>query len=48
MVTAMIEATLKSLAEKRPVRIAEVLEGDGGQEPAIRGGKAMSVSTCSA
>ena len=25
MVTAMIEATLKSLAEKRPVRIAEVL-----------------------
>ena len=26
MVTAMIEATLKSLMERRPVRIAEVLE----------------------
>ena len=27
MVTAMIEATLKSLAERRPVTIAEVLGG---------------------
>lgn len=26
MVTAMIEATLKSLAERRPVKIAEVLD----------------------
>ena len=27
MVTAMIEATVKSLTEKRPVKLAEVLNG---------------------
>ena len=32
MVTAMIEATLTSLAEKRPVRIAEVLEAGHGRQ----------------
>ncbi|MBK5297967.1 MAG: Gfo/Idh/MocA family oxidoreductase [Vicinamibacteria bacterium] len=32
MVTAMIEATLKSLSEKRPVAIAEVLEAGHGRQ----------------
>ncbi len=32
MVTAMIEATLTSLAEKRPVRIADVLESGQGRQ----------------
>jgi predicted dehydrogenase len=32
MVTAMIEATLRSLSEKRPVAIAEVLEAGNGRQ----------------
>ena len=35
VVTAMIEATLKSLAEKRPIRMDEVL-GTEGQAPGAR------------
>ena len=43
MVTAMIEATLTSLAEKRPVAIAEVLDGVRGRRLGDVEGNQMSV-----